>query len=232
MLKQALFAAVLCAVPTFADTVYWYNGDFDGANGLVSEQGGVGDAFTYDDFNVGAGGVTLTGLFANVLTSATITQAAWEIRSGVSSGNGGTLIASGTDSATVTDTGTNGFGLELLNVVVSGLSINLSAGTYWLGVAPVVTDNTLVSYVATTSGANAIGSPLAQNGNAFLNGATFSANFEAASDFITNGDSANGPDFSEGVMTNSTPEPSTGILVGGAAILAGLFRFRARSKRA
>jgi hypothetical protein len=232
MLRETLFAAVLCAVPTFADTVYWYNGDFDGNSGLVSEQGGVGDAFTYDDFNVGAGGVTLTGLFANDFTNTTITQASWEIRSGVSSGNGGTLIASGTSSATVTDTGISDFGLELENVLVSGLNISLSAGTYWLGIAPLLSGN-VESFVATTSGLNAVGSPMAQDGNAFLNGATFSANFAAASDFITVGaDSANGPDFSEGVMTSSTPEPSTGMLVGGAAILAGLFRFRTRSKRA
>ncbi len=231
MLKEALFAAVLCAVPTFADTVYWYNGDFDGNSGLVSEVGGVGDAFTYDDFNVGVGGVTLTGLFANDFTSVTITQASWEIRSGMSSGNGGTLIASGTSSAIVTDTGTSDFGLELENVLVSGLNISLSEGTYWLGIAPLLGSNS-ESFVATTSGLNAVGSPMAQDGNAFLNGATFGANFETASDFIPDGDSPNGPDFSEGVMTSSTPEPSTGILVGGAAILAGIFRFRARSKRA
>jgi hypothetical protein len=231
MLKEALFAAVLCAFPAFAATTYWYNGDYDGNDALLNEQGGtLGTSLTYDDFIVGPAGVTLTGLFSNdfLPTGITVTQAYWEIRSGVSVGNGGTLLASGTTaSITNTDLGIADSTFELFNVESDIAPVTLSQGTYWLTFAPVLP--TFDAYVATTSGANAIGSPAANDGDSFTNSSARGLNFVTGfSQIPTGGDVPGGVDFSEGLFTGSSaPEPSTGVLVGGAAILAGLFKSRA-----
>jgi hypothetical protein len=118
MRKTSLVVALLFGSPLFAGTVYWYNGNSDNVTELINEVGGSsGTGLVYDDFIVGAGGVSITGLFSNdlVLTvpasgpdtnaPGVVTQAGWEIRSGVSAGIGGTLVASGTGSATQTATG-------------------------------------------------------------------------------------------------------------------------------
>jgi hypothetical protein len=83
--------ALLFASPIFANSIYWYNGD-DRYNNIVDERGGLfGSSYVYDDFNVGVGGVDIAGLIATeaIDNAAGITQASWEIRSGVSAGNGG-----------------------------------------------------------------------------------------------------------------------------------------------
>src|SRR5207245_7615475 len=75
----------------------WYNGDFNGVNGLANERNTiVTQAAVYDDFNVTAPlGWHVTAVFSDNLMSTTITGADWEIRTGLSAGNAGTLIASG-----------------------------------------------------------------------------------------------------------------------------------------
>src|SRR6266702_414405 len=74
--------------------ILWYNGDFNGVNGLANEDNtalGSGEfASVYDDFNVPSGGWTVTAVFSDNLSSTTITGATWEIRQGISEGNGGT----------------------------------------------------------------------------------------------------------------------------------------------
>src|SRR5205814_9755995 len=88
----------------------WYNGDFNGVNGLANEDNtslGSGEyARVYDDFNVTGGGWTVTSVFSDNLENTNVTGATWEIRQGISEGNGGTLIASGmTMTPVVTPTG-------------------------------------------------------------------------------------------------------------------------------
>ena len=53
-------------------------------------------AATYDNFTVRGGDWHVTSLFTNDLMTFTPTSADWEIRSGVSEGNGGTLVDFGT----------------------------------------------------------------------------------------------------------------------------------------
>src|SRR5207237_10650454 len=79
----------------------WYNGDFNYVNGLANERNTiVSQAGVYDDFNVTAPlGWHVTALFSDNLMSTTVTGADWEIRTGVSEGNAGTLIASGTTNS-------------------------------------------------------------------------------------------------------------------------------------
>jgi hypothetical protein len=123
----------------------WYNGDFNFVNGLANERNTtVSQAAVYEDFNGPTTGFqwNVTALFSDNLLNTTVTGADWEIRTGISEGNAGTLIASGTTSTPiVTATGRSAFGYTEYMVEVSGLSITLNplpAGQfYWLNVTPV-----------------------------------------------------------------------------------------------
>ena len=81
-------------------------------------------ASVYDNFVVtNAAGWDIAAVFSDDLSNTVITGASWEIRSGVSAGNGGTLVASGsTLTPTITPTGRSGFGFTEYQVKVTGLS--------------------------------------------------------------------------------------------------------------
>ena len=201
-----------------ADPVVWYNGDFDGANGLAN---GINTLFfsqsnVYDDFVV-TSPTTITAVFSNNLMDFTASTANWEIRSGVTSNNGGILVASGTDAATQTPTGRTGFDMTEYMVSVTGLDITLAPGTYWLTVAPVGSGDGS-SFVSTTSGANAVGTLQGNDGNSFLNSSDFIENFGSPGDLLGLGVW----DFSMGVETVPTAaaEPTTLVLLSSG--LAGL----------
>jgi len=168
--------------------VLWYNGDFDGVNGLANENNTtLGQSSVYDNFVVtDPNGWDLSAVFSNNLSNTGITGATWEIRSGVSAGNGGTLVASGsTLSPTVTPTGRSGFGFTEYQVKVTGLSVHLpqlpSGQFYWLNVT-VIGNGTGRSFDSTTSGMNAVGMPPGNDMNAFLNSAQFGNVFTPTSD--------------------------------------------------
>src|SRR5262249_45561472 len=137
----------------------------------------------YDDFNVPAPGWHIDTVWSDDLMSTTATTAHWEIRSGVSSGNGGLLIASGDNAATQTPTGRTGFGYTEYMVEVTGLSIDLAPGTYWLSVTPVDSGRGR-SFDSTTSGTNAVGTPPGNNDNSFFDSTFFGANFAPASSYV------------------------------------------------
>ncbi|PYV66801.1 MAG: hypothetical protein DMG97_28700, partial [Acidobacteria bacterium] len=149
------------ATPTPPPNALWYNGDFDNVDGLTNEENTFATGFShiYDDFNVtDSPGWDVTSVFSDNLASTNITSATWEIRQGVSAGNGGTLIASGmTVTPVVTPTGRSGFGFTEFMVEVTGLSVHLAPGTYWLNVTPVDNLDGGRSFDSTTSGANCIG---------------------------------------------------------------------------
>ena len=108
----------------------------------------------------------------------------WEIRQGVSAGNGGTLIASGTTlTPQVTATGRSGFGFIEFMVQVNDLDVHLDPGTYWLNVTPVDNLDGGRSFDSTTSGGNCIGTPCGDNDTAFLDSTLFGAFFEPVIDF-------------------------------------------------
>jgi hypothetical protein len=71
----------------------WYNGDWNGVNGLANERNTVvSQAAVYDDFNVTAPlGWHVTAVFSdNLITPGIpITGADWEVRTGVSETNAG-----------------------------------------------------------------------------------------------------------------------------------------------
>jgi uncharacterized protein (TIGR03437 family) len=157
---------VLRAQGTSTVSVGWYNGDCHSAaiggwsNWYLSNQ-----QFTrvYDEFLVPSGGWTVAGVFSNntLYNAPLITQASWEIRSGLSAGNGGTVIASGVSPATQTyDAALGAYRIE-----VDGLQVQLASGDFFLSVTPVGAAFRQ-SYVCETQGQHAIGSP-AGNGMAF-----------------------------------------------------------------
>ena len=206
----------------------WYNGDFDGFGGLSNELGlnsPFNDGRTYDDFNVTGPGWFLTDLFSNNLMTAGLvaTMADFEIRSGVSAGNGGILVASGTSAATQTPTGVSFFGQIENEIRVTGLSITLAPGTYWLNIRPHIASGR--SFVSTTSGTNAMGTPPGNNANSFFDSQSFNSNFSPTSN-INSGFA----DFSMGVDGQVVPEPSTLLLLGFG--LAGLGFLRRREEAA
>ncbi len=142
-----------------APTTLWYNGDFNGVNGLPNEQDtvlGAGQyARTYDDFIVSdTRGWDVTALYSNNLLDTNVIGATWEIRQGVSAGNGGNIITQGmTTTPNVFQTGRSGFGYTEYTVEAGGLTLHLPADTnhYWLNVTP-IGDLSGRSFDSTTSG--------------------------------------------------------------------------------
>jgi hypothetical protein len=145
-----------------AGNCLFYGGDFidnplypeDLANGLANESttsvsGTPYGAAVWVPFTVPAGQAwEVSGLFTNdqstygVLDQGTepTSVAYWSINEGMFAGNGGTVLASGTSPATITPTGRSAFGSNEYTVQVTGLSIVLNPGTYWMIVVPVCTN--------------------------------------------------------------------------------------------
>jgi len=141
-----------------------------------------------------------------------VTQADWSIRTGrLSEGNAGTLIAGGVGAATRTLTGrAPNFLYQEYTLEVAGLSVFLVPGTYWLNVTPLFGGD---AFVSATRGGNAIGVPLGNNGNAFLDWPSGGYNFAGQGQ----------QNFSLGVRGVAVPEPGTSALVLGVLLpLAGL----------
>jgi hypothetical protein len=230
--------AVWCIPSAQADPVLWYNGDLDNRDAFSNQTSSVpggANGQIYEDFIVPTGQTwTITSVFSNDVAnpftggypSAT---ASWQILSGVSAGNGGTVVASGDGADTITATGRSSTVFSPLGSAeytnqVNGLNVTLGPGTYWLSVAP-DTDGAIDSYwyVSTTSGAGAVGNPPGNDGNSF-----FTSSFTG--DYFTPTSSLEGPgnwDYSLGVLgtaqpLTSTPEPtSMTLLVAASFSLAG-----------
>ena len=214
-----------------ADTL-WYNGDFDQSlplKGLlnIKNTGAASlNARVYDDFEVSGSGWNVTDVYANVLAqtqdTALFLGAEYEIRSGVSTGKGGTLVpnVTGTTATYVPTTRTYGSSYEY-TIRISGLNLSLVEGTYWLMVRP-VTDE-LETYVTATSGAYAVGNPAGPNGN------SFSTNTPDSFFSLVEGTA----DFSMGIEGTSSVVPAPSAFVGlvGMGLMGLLVGLRRRFKR-
>jgi hypothetical protein len=220
--------------PSHADTL-WYNGDYDERVGLLNfiNPSITYDCIVYDDFLVPEG---QSWIVNSVWSNNRVNESAlneiqfawWEIRSGVSEANGGTVVASGEKEVTVTATGNP----YEYTVEIMGLDFILSNGLYWLSVTPKYADNNF-TYITPTSGTNAIGTPAGNNDNSFVNSEYFSVNFTAAHTvYASYGYEYNPVDFSMGIggtreQATPVPEPMTFLLLGIG--FAGLIAWRRQS---
>jgi hypothetical protein len=204
-LKRLGSVSVMAVVATGA-TAQFYGGDFDEVTWLAVDY----DAYVYEDFAVDGAGWTVTGLYANCLSNENVDNMSWEIRSGITPGNGGTLVASGNNPVTRTATGRHGGpdgGYDEYTLRVDGLNFFLAPGLYYIGVnvgnpLPGVEERTFVSG---TAGANGFGSPIA-NGNSWFD-SEFFGNYSYVSTTDIFGRIA---DFSYGVV----PEPNGLLALG------------------
>jgi hypothetical protein len=227
ILLVVLVASLLFGGLASASTLF-YSGDFDGVNGLANEtdatvSGSPYGAAIYQNFIVPVGQTwNITGLFSNDLMSLDPATAYWEIRSGVSTGNGGTLIASGTGADSVSATGRSGFGFDEFMNLVSGLNVNLGAGQYWFTVVPTDPNSGGRSFMSTTSGSNGVGTAVFDDN--FFNSGFFGANFDDTHNWVAP------TNFSGGVIgsiVTTTPEPSSLLMLGSGILgFAGLLRRR------
>jgi hypothetical protein len=222
-LLGVLLVWAACCVPARAATL-WYNGDLDNRDAWSNQTASVAtgvDSLVYDNFIVPAGQKwTITSAWSNdvenpFFTSPRVSSVAWQIRTGVSAGNGGTVVASGTatgSNATEAADGTSAvfapFSANQETITAKGLSVVLNPGTYWISVAPVTTgaDDSFF-YVSSTSGLNAVGTPPGNDGNSYDNSVADSNNYASLSNLEGGGNW----DYSLGVAGTFvvTPEPSS-----------------------
>jgi hypothetical protein len=230
-----LFALLFLSTFARADYVLFYAGDFNpmdpNANALANENdavvpGNPYGAATYQNFIV-SGTWHVHSLFTNNLSDITPNSAYWELRIGMSQGNGGTLIAAGTGTTssgtfTWTPTARSGFGYDEYTAHVTGLDLTLSSGQYWMSVVPQAPNDYGRSFNSNTFdcfNSSCIGTQL--NDQQYFNSAFFGANFDNGNDWGVF------QRFSSGVDGYDTPEPSSLLMLGsGVAGMGGLLRRR------
>jgi hypothetical protein len=238
-----LIVWAVCCAPQARAATLWYNGDQDGRDAISNQTASVAtgvDGAIYDDFIVPAHQTwTITSAWSNdvenpFFTSPSVKSVAWSIRTGVSSGNGGTVVASGTTTSANTSEAADGtstvfapFTASQETITAKGLSVTLNPGTYWISVAPVTTgaDDSFF-YVSTTSGTNAIGTPPGNDGNSYFTSVADGDSFIPTT-------SLEGPgtwDYSLGVAGTFvvTPEPSSMVLMLAASLGLPALGFRRR----
>lgn len=163
------FLATFSPAAANAQTLF-YNGDWDGYSGVTSSRGTVPSqtSMLYESFLTGGSGWSITGLFANFLVYYNRPWSAieFEIRTGMADGDPGTLLFGGQGPVTSwAATGRyccffgDGSRLDEYRAELSGLSISLSPGEYWLGLR-VVDSYSLPAFLVTTSGQNAFAADL------------------------------------------------------------------------
>jgi hypothetical protein len=175
--------------PSLCDPCLFYGGDLNpsdlNAAGLSDENTLlISGSSTYGAFSPTTT-ITVTGIVINVQADANFdpVTGSYDIRSGVSEGNGGTSLASGTGSTAVAATGRNFFGLNEYTVAIQlSAPLVLSPGEYWFNLTPNCTNGAVDGSCSdgrffisnTTQQTNRVGPADGQPAHeAFLNSAFF-----------------------------------------------------------
>jgi hypothetical protein len=135
--------------PTLCDPCLFYGGDLnpfsENAAGLSDENTLLilGGSSTYTSFTLSGVSASVTGIVFNVQADANFDPqtASYDVRTGVTDGQGGTSIASGTNSITVAATGRNFIGLNEYTVAVNlSTPLLIGPGEYWFNLTPTCTN--------------------------------------------------------------------------------------------
>jgi len=244
-MKAALASALLLAT-TVAHATTSYNGDFIGLDTTVTQADTLSDMFVFDQVNVLDPHVTT--IWGNFLIYTQFAHSSlglnYQIRTGISNGNGGTLVASGSVlnlQQTPTGRSTNNGAypeIQLLGTV----DLTLAPGIYWLGLQnnegnapPAQWTSSLAQTLGGDVGPSGDPNPVPQN--AILDQSAFATGTELG-DYVQQGaDVSIGlisvtPGPGPGPGPTPLPEPATAWLLGvGAMGLFGLTRRRAGPRR-
>jgi hypothetical protein len=222
---------LICAIPGLCGASTLYYGGNPQFPGGYADQNNLASTFpftyhVYDDFQVTGAKWDINSFFENlggdVPSDASIISATYEIRTGISSNNLGTLVASGTLPGTfafqsASFDGFNSFGLQ----VDLPSPLELTAGTYWLSLTPNTNYPSGQLYLRDTLLGGGIGSPGADNLAYFYVPGTVPPN-----------PSAIAFDASIGILgTAVVPEPAMATNLGMLAACAMLLPRIRRSKR-
>lgn len=224
---RAVAISALCLACSAVNAQVSYNGDFRGGDTNVTQADTVSDMMVFDDVNVLS--PHLTTIWGNFFIYQQYLSSSlgltYEIRTGITAGHAGTLIASGSVSnlqqtLTGRSTQNNAYReVQLLGTV----NINLTPGVYWIGLQNNEGANPpaqWTSFLAQTLGNDAgpAGDPNPAPQNTLLDGSSYATGTELG-DYVQQG-----ADFSMGVT--SVPETPPGLMLAAGTI--GLIVLRRR----
>ena len=131
--------------PASCSPCLFYGGDLNpndaNADGFSDENTLLilGGSNTYGAVNIPAGpNANVTGILFNILATAAFDPftATYDIRQGISEGNGGTDVSSGSATIAVAATGRNAFGLYEYTITATFSTVTLVPGEYWFSLEP------------------------------------------------------------------------------------------------
>lgn len=203
--------------PTLCAPCLFYGGDLNtgslNAAGMSDENTLLilGGSSTYASFTLKGVSANITGIVFNVQADTNFdpNTASYDVRTGVTDGNGGTSIASGTSTIAVAATGRNFIGLNEYTVAVNLSSpLLIGPGEYWFNVTPACTNGTQdgscsvgrIFLSNTTNRTNQVNGSAQVPGEMFLNSSFFGFTF------------ANWCDSSLGFNSNQCAGASFGLI--------------------